>query len=111
GGVEDLLLGRRVQFEERSQSAPHRGQHPGISAVDLLQDREQPPLLMMVVKDQLGNVHSSSPGAVSLGWHARQKPTITHGEGGPCRTFGPGVELPARDAELLTLDVELLAIC
>ena len=60
GGVEDLLLGRRVQLEEHGQPVPYRGQHPGIRAVDLLQDRELPPLLVVVIENQLGNVHSLS---------------------------------------------------
>jgi hypothetical protein len=61
-----------VQFEERSQPVPDRGQHPGIRPVDLLQDREQPPLLTMVIKDQFGDVHCS-PWHWSAGtgpWHA-----------------------------------------
>src|SRR6478735_4515348 len=80
--VEDGLLGRRVQLEERSQPVPDPGQHPGIRPVDLLQDREQPPLLTMVIKDQFGDVQRSSlalvlPGTMSS-WHAHREPTITH---------------------------------
>ncbi len=52
-----------MQFEERGQPPPDGGQHPGLGAVDLLQDREQPPLLMMVIEDQLGDVHGPSTAA------------------------------------------------
>jgi len=55
--IEERFLGRRVQFEERRQPSPHCGQHLGVRAADLLQDREQPSLLVMVVKDQLGDIH------------------------------------------------------
>jgi hypothetical protein len=63
--IEDRLLGRRMQFEERRQPAPNRGQHPGVGAIDLLQDRENPALLVVVVKDQLGNVHGPSRHRIS----------------------------------------------
>jgi len=56
-GIEDRLFRRRVQFEERAQSSPHGGQRAGVRPVDLFQDREQPPLLVMIVKDQLGDIH------------------------------------------------------
>ena len=59
-GIEDRLLRRRVQFQERAQPRPHRRQRSGVRAPDLLQDREQPPLLVMIVKDQLGDVHQPS---------------------------------------------------
>ena len=51
--VEDLLLGCRVQLEKRCQPSPQGGQHLGVRTADLLQDREHPALLVMVIKDQL----------------------------------------------------------
>ena len=56
-GVEDRLLRRRVHLEEGRQPSPDRGQRLGVRPVDLLDDREQPTLLVMIVKDQLGDVH------------------------------------------------------
>jgi hypothetical protein len=56
-GIEDRLLRCRVQFEERGQPAPYGGQRADVRPVDLFQDREQPPLLVMIVKDQLGDIH------------------------------------------------------
>src|SRR5579872_7596858 len=64
--VEDLLLGRRVQLKERGQASPHRRQHRGVRTPDLLQHREQPPLLVVVVKDQLGDIHASSSQPATL---------------------------------------------
>ncbi len=90
--VEDGLLGRRVQFEERSQPVPDRRQHPGIGPVDLLQDREQPPLLTMVIKDQLGDVQRSSL-APAFSWHAHRDPTITHTRRTVRQQLGLNVEL------------------
>ncbi len=51
--VEDLLLGCRVQLEKRCQPSPQGGQHLGVRTADLLQDRKQSALLVMVIKDQL----------------------------------------------------------
>ncbi len=65
-GVEDLLLRRGVQLEERGQPAPDRTQGVRVGPVDLLQDREEPALLVMVVEDQLSDVHPV-PLSVSLG--------------------------------------------
>src|SRR5262249_7868654 len=56
-GVEDLLLGGGMDFEERGQPPPYRLQSPGVGAVDLLQDGEEAALLVIVVQDQLGDVH------------------------------------------------------
>jgi len=44
-------------LEEHRDPVPQRRQHPGVGPIDLLQDREQPALFMMVIQDQLGNVH------------------------------------------------------
>ena len=55
--VEDLLLRRGVQLEERGQPVPDGAQGLGVGRVDLLQDREQAALLVMVVEDQLSDVH------------------------------------------------------
>jgi len=57
GGVEDRLLRCRMHLEEGGQPTPYGCQRLGIGPVDLLQDREQPSLLVMIVKDQLGDVH------------------------------------------------------
>jgi hypothetical protein len=50
-----------VHLKKRRQPSPDGGQRPGVTPVDLLQDREQPPLLVMIVKHQLGDIHQSSP--------------------------------------------------
>jgi hypothetical protein len=71
--IEDLLLRGRVQLEERRKPGPQRGQHLGLGAADLLQDRELPALLVVVVEDQLGDVHGPSRGRRRV-----QVPTITH---------------------------------
>src|SRR5262249_33296172 len=71
---EDLLLGRGVQLEEGGQPAPDRGQRRRVGPVDLLQDREQPALLVMVVEDQLGDIHRArltGPHA-ARGWRVDQ---------------------------------------
>jgi hypothetical protein len=72
--IEDRLLRRRVQVQERAQPGPHRRQGGGVRAPDLLQDREQPALLVVVVKDQLGDVHGPSLALSHGHWDARQKP-------------------------------------
>src|ERR1022692_3514849 len=58
-GVKDLLLRRGVQFEERRQPFPHRAQSSSVGTADLFQDRKEPALFVMVVEDQLGNVHGA----------------------------------------------------
>ena len=75
-GIEELLLRRRVQLEEDRQPSPDGGQRSDVRPVDLLDDREQPALLMMIVKDQLGDVHARTPhctqsdDALATGWHS-----------------------------------------
>jgi hypothetical protein len=59
-GIEDRFLGGGVQFEERRETGPEGAQRAGVRGVDLLEHGELPALLVMVVKDQLGDVHSSS---------------------------------------------------
>ena len=46
-----------MQFQERGQPSPDGGQCPDVGPVNLFQDREQPALFMMIVKDQLGDIH------------------------------------------------------
>ncbi len=57
--VEDLLLRRGVQFKERRQPCPDGTESSGVATIDLLQDREEPALFVMVVEDQLGYVHEA----------------------------------------------------
>jgi hypothetical protein len=63
--VEDLFLGGGVHLEKRGEPRPDSTQSRGVGAVDLFQDREQPPLLMVVIEDQLGDVHGSPIWTVS----------------------------------------------
>src|SRR5262249_39922616 len=60
-GVEDLLLGGGVHLEEHGQPRPDRLEGAGVGRVDLLQDREEPALFVVVVQDQLGDAQGSPP--------------------------------------------------
>jgi hypothetical protein len=55
-GIEDLLLSLGVDLQERSQPCPDGAERRMVAAVDLLEDGEKPPLLMVVVEDQLRDV-------------------------------------------------------
>ena len=57
--IEDRFLGGGVQLEEDPQPLPYGGQSRRVRPADLLQDREQPSLLVVVIEDQVGDVHSS----------------------------------------------------
>ena len=57
-GIEELLLGLGMDLEEGRESGPHRGKRVTVRGVDLLEHREQPALLVMVVEDELGDVHA-----------------------------------------------------
>jgi hypothetical protein len=54
-----------VYLEECGEPIPHSAKSGGIGAVDLFEDREEPPLLLVVIEDQLGDVHGSPIGMVS----------------------------------------------
>jgi hypothetical protein len=56
-GVEVQLLGLRVHLEHRGQPGPERAERPGVGPVDVVQHGEHPPLLVMIGKDDLGDVH------------------------------------------------------
>src|SRR6185437_6844242 len=58
-GIEDRLLRGGMRLEKRREPRPHGGQRFGIRPVDLLKDREQAPLLVVIVEYQLGDIHSS----------------------------------------------------
>lgn len=55
--VEELFLGLRVQVEERGKTLPDRGEAVRVVPIDLFEDGEEPSLLVMVVQDQLRDVH------------------------------------------------------
>jgi hypothetical protein len=59
-GVEDLRVGLGMQIEERGEPLPERGQSRGVAGVKLVEQREQPALLMMVVEDQISDIHARS---------------------------------------------------
>ena len=52
-----LLLGLGVHLEKGRQARPHGGQRVGVGGIDLFHDGEQPPLLLVIVEYQLGDVH------------------------------------------------------
>ena len=56
-GIEQPLLSRSVHLKEGRQTAPYRGQAGGVGALKLLKNGEQSALLVMVIKDQLGDIH------------------------------------------------------
>src|SRR4051794_30753344 len=56
-GIEYLLFGLGVNLEKGGEPLPHRGQAFRVGAIELLQDREQPALLLMVVQNELCNIH------------------------------------------------------
>src|SRR3954464_5296462 len=56
-GIEYLLLSLGVNLEKGGEPLPHRGQAFRVSAVELLQNRKQPALLLMVVQNELCDVH------------------------------------------------------
>src|SRR5204862_3275014 len=57
GRIEMSPLGFGVDLEERREPRPDRGERLGVAAIDLLQDREQAALLVVVDEDELGDVH------------------------------------------------------
>src|SRR6185312_6540022 len=79
-GVEDRLLGGGVHLEERGQPGPYRFEGAGVGGVDLLEDREEPALFVVVVQDQLGDVQGSPP-FLSLAYALRAGHA---GRGGAC---------------------------
>ena len=56
-GIEDLFFRRGVQFQEGRQPVPDRAEGVRVGPVDLFQDREETALLVMVVEDQLRDIH------------------------------------------------------
>src|SRR5919107_672566 len=58
-GIEYLLLGLGVNLEKGGEPLPHRGQAFRVGAVELLQDRKQPALLLMVVQNELCDIHKA----------------------------------------------------
>ena len=56
-GIEVALLGLGVDFEERRQPPPDHAQRIDIGAVDLLEHGEEAALLVVIVEDELGDVH------------------------------------------------------
>ena len=76
--VEDLFLGRGVDFEEHRQPGPDVGQRRDAGGIHLLQQGEATALLVMVVQDQLRDVHGVS-------WHGELSPSHVT----PRRTLQP----------------------
>jgi hypothetical protein len=64
-GVEQFFLGFRMYLEEGCQSTPDGSQTRYVLGVYLLEDREQAALLMVIIENELRNVH-----VVSVGCHA-----------------------------------------
>jgi hypothetical protein len=56
--IEQTLLSFRVEIHQRAQPLPDRAQYVRIFTSDLLQHRKQPALLMMIVKNELGDIHA-----------------------------------------------------
>jgi hypothetical protein len=56
-GIEVALLGFGVDFEERRQPPPDHAQRIDVGAVDLLEHGEEAALLVVIVEDELGDVH------------------------------------------------------
>jgi hypothetical protein len=54
------LLGRGVHFEEIAKLRPDGMERRHLARINLVEEGEQASLLMVVVKDQLGNVHGFS---------------------------------------------------
>ena len=55
--VEELLLGLGVHLEQDRQPLPDRGES-GRVVGELVEQRERPPLLVVLGQDQLGDVHA-----------------------------------------------------
>jgi hypothetical protein len=58
--IEMPLLGRGVHFEEIAKLRPDGMERRHLARINLVEEGEQASLLMVVVKDQLGNVHGFS---------------------------------------------------
>jgi hypothetical protein len=57
GRVEDPFLGLCVDLQKRRQPRPDRTQGAYVGAVDLIENGELPALLVVIVEDQLRDVH------------------------------------------------------
>jgi hypothetical protein len=75
--VEQLLLSLGVHLEKCGQPRPHSAQRRGVGVVDLFEPRKQPPLLMVVIKDQLGDVHSPPVGGL-VRWRPDDPVDLVH---------------------------------
>src|SRR3954447_552393 len=60
-GVEEALLRLRVHLEQHFQPPPDRGEPGAIVAGHLVKDGEGPPLLVVLLEDDLGDVHARHP--------------------------------------------------
>ena len=75
-GVEELLLGLGVGLEEDLEPRPDRGEPLVVVARPLLEHREHPPLLVVLVRDHVGDVHVCDllvSGHVSRGSHSARR--------------------------------------
>lgn len=54
--IKDLLLRFGVDFQERGEPRPDGAERGWVAAVDLLEDGKKPPLLVVVIEDELGDV-------------------------------------------------------
>jgi hypothetical protein len=59
--IEELLFRLGVDFQKCREPRPDGAERPRVGGIDLLENREQPPLLMVVVQNQLGDVDGTSP--------------------------------------------------
>jgi hypothetical protein len=64
--VEVPFLGLRVGLQQHHEPLPHRGQGLDVVTRRVVERREHPPLLAVLVQDHLGDVHRSSRGSVAV---------------------------------------------
>src|SRR3954454_12387321 len=84
--VEELLLRLGVHLEEHRQPRPHRTQGLRVVAGQLVEDGEHPPLLAVLVEDDLGDVHAGTlPAAVRGGKSAAPAGAVRRRRRGPGR--------------------------
>src|SRR5579884_1394983 len=55
--VEQLFLSLGVHLEKCGKPFPDSVQCPSVGGIDLLEDGKEPSLLMVVIKDELGDIH------------------------------------------------------
>jgi hypothetical protein len=72
-GVEEQLLRLGVHLEHGRQPAPEDAEGAAVGPVDLVEHREHPPLLVVIVEDHVGDVHGA-PSVVADRWVRAGRP-------------------------------------